>query len=483
MRRFIPRSLTGRLVTGAVALVLIVVLGIGAGTYFWLRSFLFDRLDQQLSSTASTSSMQDVFNGTVSTGGVRAPQLIYAIAIRFDGQAIPPKPSGSVETLNLAAEDLERLAQRSSQAAITTHNSAGVQLRITVRSFLFNGVPAKFIVGLSTEEADRTLDRLIKLELIIGLAALVVAFVATRAGVRFGLRHLLRVSQTAKEVATELKDQGKGLDRRVEVHDPGTEVGELADSMNTLLATYETEYAARLASEQRMRQFLADASHELRTPLTSIRGYAELARMQQAYSTHDTDDADSEDADAAADNLARIESEGTRMSRLVDDLLILARTDGGAVPDFVAVDMANLVDDVVTGVEAAFPGRGIEQQVPTGLTVRGDPDQLLRVLRNLVTNAALYTRPDGPILVRAHAEAAGVTVQVLDSGPGLPPEEAAHVFERFWRANKARTSTSGGTGLGLSIVSSIVAAHGGTVRFDSAVETGSTATVWLPSSR
>ena len=135
---------------------------------------------------------------------------------------------------------------------------------------------------------------------------------------RRSLRNLYTVTGTAQEVAAELSPEGAGLDRRVPVVEEGTEVGQLAESVNTLLAAVETQFAARLESERLLRQFLADASHELRTPLTSIRGYAELARMQRAAGA---------EPGTSGDNLDRIESEGTRMSRLVDDLLLLARGD------------------------------------------------------------------------------------------------------------------------------------------------------------
>jgi two-component system OmpR family sensor kinase len=483
VRRFLPRSLTARLVTGVVLLVLFVVIGIGAGTYLWLKSFLYDRLDQQLSAAASISQIADVFNGHVEQDpGLRAPQRVYAVLLTADGRVLSAPNTPTVDSLNLRASDRTRLAERSSTAPLTVRTSDGTKLRVTARAVAISpnlgaGPTGQAVIGLSTYEVSKTLNQLLKLELLIGGVAVVLAFGITRYGVRFGLRHLVRVTQTAKEVATELETKGKGLDRRVNVHDPGTEVGELAESMNVLLATYETEYAARLASEERMRQFLADASHELRTPLTSIRGYAELARMQRAIGG----EAASEET---AENIARIESEGTRMSRLVDDLLTLARTDGSkAPPEREPVSVVEIAEIAVEGANAAFPGRPIEIDVPEELLAMGDQDQLLRVLRNLVTNAATYTRPGGPIAVRAHAERDGVVIEVLDSGPGLPPEEAAHVFERFWRANKARTSTSGGSGLGLSIVAAIVEAHGGTVRFDSLVETGSTVTVWLPAAR
>jgi two-component system OmpR family sensor kinase len=223
-----------------------------------------------------------------------------------------------------------------------------------------------------------------------------------------------------------------------------------------------------------MRQVLADASHELRTPLTSIRGYAELAQMQRAA------------GETAEDNLARIESEGTRMSRLVEDLLLLARGDAdpGARANYEVVPVAELLDDVVSNARAAFPGRTIHVQVVGSPTVFGDPDQLIRAGGNLVTNAAVHTADDRPITVRSFVDAsapAGTTIQIIDGGPGLPPDQAAHVFERFWRADKARSRARGGTGLGMAIVAAIVRAHGGSVRFESDVERGSTVTMWLPS--
>jgi two-component system OmpR family sensor kinase len=292
--------------------------------------------------------------------------------------------------------------------------------------------------------------------------------------VRFSLRRLRSVTDTAQDVAAELSPEGAGLDRRVPVEEDGTEVGRLAQSMNTLLAAVETQFAARLENERRMRQFLADASHELRTPLTSIRGYAELARMQRALG---------EAPEGDDDNLRRIESEGTRMSRLVEDLLMLARgdqADSSSRPALVVLDVDELLEDVVTSSRAAFGSREIAVDGPRGLQVVGDPDQLVRAIRNLVTNAAMHTSPEGAIRLRAFRHGDGVAIQVADQGPGLPPEEAAHVFERFWRADRARTRARGGSGLGLAIVASIVSQHHGTVHFDSSVERGSTVTIWLP---
>src|SRR5439155_18912935 len=144
------------------------------------------------------------------------------------------------------------------------------------------------------------------------------------------------------------------------------------------------------------------------------------------------------------------------------------------------VDLADVIDDAVSGNRASFTGRPLEVEIGDLPAVLGDRDQLLRVVRNLITNSAVHTAAGRPIQVRGFADGGGAVVTVADGGPGLPPDQAAHVFERFWRADKARTRARGGSGLGLSIVAAIVRAHGGSVRFDSDVEQGSTVTVWLP---
>jgi len=470
--RPIPRTLAGKLTVGVVALVFVVVAAAGVGTYVALRSFLYARLDQQLQTTAS-SSVAEAFDRNNRFGGP-VGQRVWAVALTDDGTVLGGPITPSVYPMKLSPADQHRLAVGGA-GPLTLRTTDGEELRVTaVRNVAFNlgpliNVRGIAVVGLSTDDPTHVLERLVVLEVIIGAAAVVLAAVATSWGVRFSLRNLYRVTQTAQEVSAELSPEGTGLDRRVEVVDPDTEVGTLAESLNTLLATVETQFAARVESEDRMRQFLADASHELRTPLTSIRGYAELARMQGRA-----------EGEEAADSLARIESEGTRMSRLVDDLLTLARSDQGARPVHEVVDLDEVFGDVLDQVKVAYPDRPVTVAAEEGLTVVGDQDQILRVLRNLVANAAAYTRAGGPIEMRAAPDGAGVRIEVLDSGPGLPTQDAAHVFERFWRADKARTRASGGSGLGLSIVASIVHAHGGTVRFDSAVETGSTVTVWLP---
>jgi len=472
------RSLQSRLVVGVVSLVLVLVLAIGACTLYVLHYFLYQRLDEQLSATASGRSISVLVNGARFGSGVAVPQKVWVAIVADDTRELTPgQPAGpDLTPLRLPASTFRQLAGRATNP-VSRQTSEGTWVRtVSVTGFALAGSeePVTVVLGLSENEVRHTLSRVVFAEVLIGGSAVLLAFVITTVGVRRSLRNLYAVTGTAREVAAELSPTGTGLDRRVPVVEEGTEVGQLAESMNTLLAAVETQFGARLESERRMRQFLADASHELRTPLTSIRGYAELARLQRAAAGETPGD---------GDNLHRIESEGTRMSRLVDDLLLLARGDAEEAElhfQRELVDVGEVLDDAVSGSRAAFPERPISLEVAPVPAVLGDHDQLVRVVRNLVTNAAVHTEAGLPIHVRAFTDAGGAVITVADGGPGLPPEQAAHVFERFWRADKARTRERGGSGLGLSIVATVVRQHGGSVRFDSAVESGSTVTLWLP---
>lgn len=484
-RVWVPRSLTNRLVIGVVGLAVVMVMGVGSATFFELRHFLFKRLDQQLASDAETAQATFYFSPRFDFRGTRpaGEGAVYAVAFDASGNTVDPNP-GLASTMSLSAPDRARLGQRAGAGPTFVTTTTGERLRARVVQVgaiesASGSRPATVVVGLSTDAVSNTLDRLLTLELLIGAVAVLLALGATTYGVRRSLRRLQRVTRVAWEVSADVTPHGGGLSRRVPTSDmdAATEVGQLAISVNTLLTAVETQVAERTRSEQRMREFLLDASHELRTPLTSIRGYAELARMhRQASNGASANDEPAQVGDA----LDRIEFEGVRMSRLVDDLLALARSDEGAALHLRIVEVDELIHDAVDSARAAFPGRQLNIEAPPGLVIEGDYDQLLRVLRNLITNAAIHTRPDGPIKVNALRAAEGIIVQVTDNGPGLPPEDANRVFDRFWRADKSRTRARGGNGLGMSIVASTVHNHGGSVHFDSSVETGSTATVVLP---
>jgi two-component system OmpR family sensor kinase len=168
------------------------------------------------------------------------------------------------------------------------------------------------------------------------------------------------------------------------------------------------------------------------------------------------------------------------MSGLVEDLLTLARSDRGTIAERVPVDVAEVVDDAAAGLRAGYPHRQVAVTHRGPLVVLGDRNQLLQVVTNILTNAAVHATAPVPITVTAGQEGNEVVVRVVDAGPGLPPEQAAQVFDRFWRADAARTRARGGSGLGMSIVAALVADHGGRVDFESTVEHGTTVTVRLP---
>jgi two-component system OmpR family sensor kinase len=235
-----------------------------------------------------------------------------------------------------------------------------------------------------------------------------------------------------------------------------------------------------------MRRFVADASHELRTPLTTIRGFAELYRQGGGRDQAELDRL-----------MRRIEGQAARMGLLVEDLLLLARLDQQRPLDRDPVDLLALAAEAVNDARAVAPDREIELVLGAGddgdgdgdgqgsaLVVLGDDQRLRQVLANLVNNALTHTPAGSPVEVRVGAAPLdghpGAAVEVVDHGPGLTPEQAERVFERFYRADPARSPAGGGTGLGLSIVAALVAVHGGTVQVDSVPGRGARFRVVLP---
>jgi two-component system OmpR family sensor kinase len=271
------------------------------------------------------------------------------------------------------------------------------------------------------------------------------------------------------------------LTQRVRETDPHTEVGRLSRALNGMLVQIESAFRAReasevaaRASEDKMRRFVADASHELRTPLTSIRGFAELYRQGAAPKPEDV-----------ARVMRRVEDSAAQMGVLVDDLLLLARLDQQRPLERVPVDMVALAADAVQDAKVVAPDRAISLEVAAGdaAIVLGDELRLRQVLSNLVSNALSHT-PDGTrVDVEVAVRSGEVHLSVRDRGPGLAAEDAARIFERFFRADSSRTRAAGGTGLGLSIVAALVAAHGGQVGVDTAPGAGATFWVRLPQDR
>lgn len=325
-------------------------------------------------------------------------------------------------------------------------------------------------VAIDLSDVERTVRSLAWSQVAIGTAVLVVLGVVGYWVVHRSLRPLAEVEQTAAAIAA-----GE-LDRRVPQRDPRTEVGRLSVALNGMLAQIQQAMASSESSaenarmsEERMRRFITDASHELRTPLTTIRGFAELYRQGAARDVEML--------------MSRIESESRRMGLLVDDLLLLARLDAQRPLERRRVDLLALASDAVHDAQSIAPQRRITMEVVDGPgtpEVLGDEARLRQVLGNLMANAVQHTPDTSPITVRVGTAGDDAVLEVADQGPGMTPEDAQRVFERFYRTDSSRARASGGTGLGLSIVDSLVYAHGGRVTVTTAPRQGCCFRVSLP---
>jgi two-component system OmpR family sensor kinase len=245
-----------------------------------------------------------------------------------------------------------------------------------------------------------------------------------------------------------------------------------------MLERIQAAFSARVASEarlreneQHLRQFVADASHELRTPIAAVSAYAEL--FERGGSQH-------------ADDLPRIVSgirmETARMDRLVNDLLTLARLDEGVPMELAPVELVALASEAVNTATAVGPEWPVRFSAARPVEVSGDKDRLRQVLDNLLANVRAHTPAGTTATVHVGVLGDQAQIEVRDTGPGMPDEDARRVFERFYRADPARVRSGGGSGLGLSIVAAIVAAHGGTVTAASSPGQGLVVTVLIPTS-
>lgn len=298
----------------------------------------------------------------------------------------------------------------------------------------------------------------------VELAGLGVVALVSTAVVRRELRPLEQAADAAGAIAAG--DLGRQL---TEAAAPTTEVGRLAEALNHMLEQIQAALAAREESEERMRQFVADASHELRTPLQSLRGYAELYQQGALPDKAATDEA-----------VARMLAEIHRMARLVESLLMLARFDETDEAELELVDFSRIVVYSCRDAAAVEPARPHETRIEPGVTVLGDEAQLRGLLANLLGNIRMHTAADTPYLVELRTTGIEVLLRIEDGGPGIPGEAIAHVFDRFYRADKSRSRGRGGSGLGLAIVAAIAELHSGRVHLESVPGRGTSVYIALP---
>jgi two-component system OmpR family sensor kinase len=457
-----PWSLQRRLVVALVALLAIVSVVVGGASALVLRQNLLVRLDQQV---VAELHFVDRPGGPVGT-------------LPGDPNSDEDDGAGARSSVRLLVGTGGKIAQyvdaernvtpltAAQQAQLLDVPTTGVPTTVTLdglgefRVAASAGNGATYAVGLSLDDVTDTTNSLILIFALVTLAALIVAGVVGALVVRVALRPLGRVVSTATRVSELPLDKGEVAlaDRVPETDtDPRTEVGQVGSAINKMLGHIEGALVARQESEDKVRQFVADASHELRTPLASIRGYSELTRRGDFDLPEDVVRA-----------LGRIESESVRMTSLVEDLLLLARLDAGRELVLGSVDLSPLVVDAVSDAHAASPDHEWELDAPEEpVVVTGDGGRLHQVIANLLANARVHT-PVGSHIVTSLTTEDGVAVlTVRDDGPGISAALQPVLFERFARGDGSRSRATGSTGLGLAIVAAVVEAHHGTVAVES----------------
>ncbi len=456
------------LLMGTVALVVLATSLAGAAA---LRSYLVDRIDDQLRASIDGPG-RGPGRGEPERRGQRFDVAVTTLQYDRDGR-LRPLAAGRL-ALNGGPDVADPAAYADGPGVV---DDVSADRRWRVLSAPDPRGDGTVLVAVAFDGVEDTVRQLLVISSAVGLIALAGTGGIGWFAVRRSLRPLVAVEETAQAIAAG------DLSVRVPAADPRTEVGSLASSFNVMVDRFESAFTAQQrsegearASESRMRQFVADASHELRTPLTSIRGFAELFRQGAA----------SEPAQLAQ-VMRRIEDEGARMGLLVEDLLLLARLDQQRLLRQEPVDLLAVAGDVVSAAAAVHGAHhDVVLHPPTGEAapvVRGDDARLHQVLSNLVGNAVAHTAPGTRVDVRIARTGHDVSVEVCDDGAGMEPAVAARVFERFYRADSSRTragSATTGSGLGLSIVAALVAAHDGSVDVTSAPGAGSCFTVRLP---
>lgn len=374
------------------------------------------------------------------------------------GEPVPPDDVGPTP-----AVDPDQVRQAAASGESFTVGAVDSDDRFRARAVAVEDSGQLLVYLQPLADVDLTVDRLIVVETLGTLAVLAVLALVAWWVLRHGIRPLQRMTATASAIA------GGDLSHRVDRMAPGTEAHQLGVALNQMLGRIEQAFDERSHSERRLRQFVGDASHELRTPITTIRGYSEL------FETGGLD----EPAELA-EAMRRTRQEAVRMGNLVDDMLLLARLDQGRPLERAEVDVAALARDAGSDARAVDRHRDVVTSAEGPLMVQGDADRLRQVVANLVGNALVHTPPSAELGITARREGAWAVVEITDRGDGMPPEVVRQAFDRFYRADPARSRHRGGSGLGLSIVQATVLAHGGRVDLSSAPGQGTTVRVLLP---
>ncbi|SDM28393.1 sensor histidine kinase [Actinomyces ruminicola] len=460
-----------------------------------LYNQLVGQVDDQLRATAQTIGTQGLTalsSSRVSSTDASAsmPSTYYVEAQYLDGnsgQMLSPDTAAKYGVPAIGVLSVEEAVAQASDPKLFTveSNQLHHQWRVIIlpiddrTSGEHIGVVA---IALPLSDVMETVEQTRLMVALTDVSLILLGAMAAAYLVRRSFRTLRQIEGVAGQIASG------DLSARVPVTEPPTtEVGSLQRALNTMLQQNEQAFDVQVVAQERMTRFVSDASHELRTPLAAIRGYGELYRMGGVP------------PERTAEVMGRIESEASRMGRLVDDLLQLARMDEGREMIMAPVDLTQIAAGALTDMTVLAPDRDCAL-IPLSdadgearpAMVLGDRDRLSQVLTNLLGNVTRHTPEGSPVEIavgtarRPADSSAGaperptVVVEVRDHGPGVAQADAEKVFQRFYRADTSRNRETGGSGLGLSIVSAIIARHGGTVRMDQTPGGGATVHIELP---
>ncbi|WP_330271416.1 HAMP domain-containing histidine kinase [Lentzea sp. NBC_00516] len=452
-----------RLALGLGALALTVFVIVGWVMVTSMKDFLDRRLDDQMVISQQGAAKEVEYYGKIT----KIPPDWFAVVYKIEDGGVTPLP-GDQQPQD--REEFDALAKQ----ALTADKFETEYLRDEGKFRLraCQVIKDEYIVvsAAPMQDRDGTISQLVTVGVIAFLAALVALVVGGQALIRKGMQPLSDMADTAHDISShDLTDSGD-LAVRVDSRGGGVEVEELREAFNKMLAHIDTSLVARTAAEQRLRRFIADASHELRTPLTSLRGYADLFKYAAANEPGEREK-----------HLEKLRSEASRMSVLLDDLLLLARLDSAATEPPLRpeeLDLSVIAEAAADAFRAGRPSHALDVDADT-VTMTADPTRLRQVLDNLLTNAAVHTPAGTTVSLKVTAENGWAVIRVSDTGPGIPEADQARIFDRFYRVDDSRTRQRGGSGLGLAVVQSLVQAHGGTIELAS--RPGSTAfTIRLP---
>ncbi|WP_440708290.1 sensor histidine kinase [Herbiconiux sp. YIM B11900] len=453
-------TLRRTLILSVLGLIALAGVIIGLVSTLALNGVLLTQLDNQLRDASNRTIMQVTSQNGPQPGfslGQAAGTMVAVVSGGTATDGIVLDQNGQAQSLT--GSELASLDGVVASRAPTTVSIEGLgSYRIEAQTVTTAGDIV--VTGLPLADVNSTISGQIVVTVIVTLGVMLAAGIVGLLILRLALRPLERVTATASRVAELPLDRGDvALAERVPLAgtDPRSEVGRVGLAFNRMLEHVASALTSRQRSENKVRQFVADASHELRTPLASIRGYAELTRRTAPELPEDV-----------AHSLGRIESEATRMTTLVEDLLLLARLDAKPELAMTEVDLSLVLVDAVSDAHVAGPDHVWELDLPEEpVTVSGDPHRLHQVVANLLANARVHTPAGSTVRVSLAEQDQVAVMRIADDGPGIDPALTPTLFERFVRGDASRSRHAGSTGLGLAIVKAVVDAHGGEVRVQS----------------